>query len=164
MNYRNGLLRMGVPRETIDKFMRYHDSHSWIWPEFEKRALSEIDEGATRLSSKGIAEEMRKTTSSAGDPFGIDNRFPTYYGCVFALKYPQHAAKFEFRILTGIKSGESNYELAKAINRAHQSGAQTAGIQSAVGASRVPQSGSRFIQQTLLEPTYSWRAIYQEEA
>lgn len=87
--------------ETIREFFAYHLENPKIWKYFESVALREINQGAKRLSAKGIVEQMRKEyeLKKIGE-FKINNTYAPYYARMFLVKYPIYSEMIETRQLT----------------------------------------------------------------
>lgn len=162
MSYAEALISMGVDHDTVAKFQRYHATHRHLWPEFERRALAEIATGKERISGKAIAEDMRKVVTDEGDPFGIDNRWVSYYVRIFILKHPHLNNRVERRVTVGVKSGEDAYGIAKTIRLQTKSGAGTIGIRDAGETRGGAAGGAHYVQQQLLEPPRGRPAIWSE--
>lgn len=112
--YRQALINLLIDEGTepalairsADLFMQYHRQNPKIWIEFEKRALAKISQGATRLGSKKIFEDMREESNlpQAAGQYKVCNTFTAYYPRMFGLKHPQLKNFFKYRDVSGICS------------------------------------------------------------
>lgn len=101
----NALRGMGVPDDTIKKFLKYHKINPDIWTSFEEKSLELIRLGQTHYGAGAIAEIIRYERIKTGqDGFKINNNFRAYYARVFEIKYPEYLGFFETRTVKGIQS------------------------------------------------------------
>jgi len=102
-NYREALLKEGVPKSTVAKFVAYHSANPHIWQEFEKRALNAIHSGENRLFAKAIMEDIRRDpkVNKQGE-YKVSNSMTAYYARSFIIKYPHHRNKFVLKTIKGI--------------------------------------------------------------
>lgn len=100
---RYSLIAMGVPADTVDDFLNYHEANPQIWKEFQKYALFVISRNK-KIGAKGIYERVRwdLEIESEGE-FKLNNNYAAYYARAFELKHPGHKGFFEFRTITGLK-------------------------------------------------------------
>lgn len=100
----SGLLREeGVNEETIEQVLDYARSNPEIWHWFQKITFFVIGRGK-KIGSKGVWEKIRWEVEIENDgEFKTNNNFPSYYGRVFELKYPEHIGFFQKRLVRGLK-------------------------------------------------------------
>lgn len=101
------LVADGVDYETCIAFVNWHEKNGTVWRSFEAKALKLITQGKTHWGAKAIFEVIRyeRAAEEGGqyDDYAVNNNYPAYYARVFALKYPQHSAFFEFRKVKGLR-------------------------------------------------------------
>lgn len=98
------LINLGVDEITAKKFFDYHKANPIIFEEFEKLAISRIANGKTKLSAKGIFEDVRELPNiKKTGTYKITNSFISYYARIFAIKHKHLAHYFEFKSVRGLK-------------------------------------------------------------
>lgn len=81
-------------------FLGWMERNSSIYHQFEQQTLELIRAGWTHFSSRTIVEEIRHYTrhrERGACSFKINDHIAPDLARVFAIRYPQHAALWEYR-------------------------------------------------------------------
>lgn len=109
---RYSLIAMGVPVDTTDDFLNYHESNPEIWKHFNRFALLAAVSGK-KIGAKAIFERVRwEVEIENSQDFKVNNNYAAYYARAFELKHPQYKGFFEFRTITGLSDGAKTREAA----------------------------------------------------
>ena len=92
-----------VPKETVEKFQRYHAENPQVWKEFKRAAFEAWNAGIRKYGAKGIMEQVRwHTAIQTQGSFKVSNNFTAYYARILAQKHPQFKEFFTFKEVRGI--------------------------------------------------------------
>lgn len=98
---RNKLRNCGYADSKVDAFLGRFKASPDVWRKFESIALDLISRNK-QAGAKLILERIRWETSvEGGEEWKVNNTDAPYYARIFATKYPEHAAYFEFRAVGG---------------------------------------------------------------
>lgn len=100
-----GLLFAPVPQSENDtrlwrQFRDFDERNPQIWEEFEKRTVSAIQKGLTKLGAKLVIETIRwdeMIGKPKNEEFKICNNHHPYYARKFMLAHPEFRGVFELR-------------------------------------------------------------------
>jgi hypothetical protein len=97
--YAARLQDMGVPRETVAKFLEYKNRNLSVWLDFEAETLKAIEQNE-HVTAKGIAERVRELWKNQGTSNGkqhaICNTWISYFARVFMLKHADKAPHYKY--------------------------------------------------------------------
>ena len=90
-----------------DGFYKFNKENPHIFEAFEEQALTAINKGRKKLSSKLIINWIRwnEFLRSSDQNFKINDAYQSYYARYFVEKHPQHIDVFEFRKLRNEEDG-----------------------------------------------------------
>jgi hypothetical protein len=95
----SSLLSDGYELQSINKFIEYHKANKKIWEVFEQAAVQLCNQGKTRLSSKALFEDLRRSEviQAIYKDWKVNNTYSSFYPRIFELYYPQFKGRFEMR-------------------------------------------------------------------
>lgn len=88
-------------------FNKFHKENPHIFKAFEEQALTAINKGRKKISSKLIINWIRwnEFLISSDQNFKINDAYQSYYARYFVEIYPQYFNVFEFRKLRNEEDG-----------------------------------------------------------
>ncbi len=92
-----------VPQKTRERFAQWILKNLDVWREFERLTLCVVSAGKT-IGAKAIAERLRwEVEIEQRGEFKLCNTYVSYLARLFAVKWPEHAAVFNFKPVRGIE-------------------------------------------------------------
>ena len=94
-------------RSIREGFNDFHKKNPHIFKVFEEQALTAINKGRKKISSKLIINWIRwnEFLRSSDQNFKINDAYQSYYARYFVEIYPQYIDVFEFRKLRNEEDG-----------------------------------------------------------
>jgi hypothetical protein len=94
-------------RSIREGFNDFHKKNPHIFKAFEEQALTAINKGRKKISSKLIINWIRwnEFLRSSDQNFKINDAYQSYYARYFVEIYPQYIDVFEFRKLRNEEDG-----------------------------------------------------------
>jgi len=90
---------MGIAAEDIMKFLDHINQFPGEWPVFEAKILYRCETSFGQITQMGIVDDVRNDLNGPRrGSFKVNNNWAPYYMRLFALKYPEYSARFEFRM------------------------------------------------------------------